>query len=170
MDLKQEVAHHYASFRALRYKCTHLGVYSTQHNSVNDTYRFPLADVLWTFAMAMDTYLVVFYHFDAHSLHKLEIKYIGAITTLTFIPALVFLFVQTPEKGPIYGSETVSIPQNGISQFGSKLTCRLISTDLVFNICELDAYPSNSLLYTCLVRAASGTCINSVVLTPAHIL
>ncbi|KAJ5818932.1 cAMP receptor (Car4), partial [Penicillium riverlandense] len=68
---------------------------------------FPLADVLWTFAMAMDTYLVVFYHFDAHSLRKLEMKYIGAITTLTFIPALVFLFIQTPEKGPIYGSETI---------------------------------------------------------------
>ncbi|KAJ5580252.1 uncharacterized protein N7459_006237 [Penicillium hispanicum] len=68
---------------------------------------FPLADVLWTFAMALDTYLVVFYHFDIHSLHKLEIKYIGVITALTFIPALVFLFIQTAEKGHIYGSETI---------------------------------------------------------------
>lgn len=58
--------------------------------------------------MALDTYLVVFYHFDAHTLHGLEIKYIGAITTVTFIPALVFLFINTPEKGPIYGDEIVS--------------------------------------------------------------
>jgi hypothetical protein len=57
--------------------------------------------------MAFDTYLVVFYHFDAHSLHKLELKYIGGITIATFIPALVFLFIRSSEKGPIYGSETI---------------------------------------------------------------
>lgn len=71
--------------------------------------RFPLADVLWTLAMALDTYLVVFYHFDAHALHKLEAKYTGVITTLTFIPAFVFLFINTPGRGSIYGSQTVSI-------------------------------------------------------------
>ncbi|KAJ5935780.1 hypothetical protein N7466_005327 [Penicillium verhagenii] len=68
---------------------------------------FPLADVFWTLAMAFDTYLVVFHHFDAHYLQKLEVKYIGGITTLTFIPALVFLFIRSDEKGSVYGSETV---------------------------------------------------------------
>ncbi|KAJ5204357.1 uncharacterized protein N7498_005236 [Penicillium cinerascens] len=68
---------------------------------------FPLADVLWTLAMALDTYLVVFHYFEAHSLHKLELTYIGGITVVTFIPALTFLFIRSPEKGPIYGSETV---------------------------------------------------------------
>ncbi|KAJ5109429.1 hypothetical protein N7456_006104 [Penicillium angulare] len=68
---------------------------------------FPLADVLWTLAMALDTYLVVFHHFDAHNLHKLELKYIGGITALTFIPAIVFLFIRSPGRGPIYGSETI---------------------------------------------------------------
>lgn len=58
--------------------------------------------------MAIDTYLVVFHHFDAHYLHKLEFKYIGGITILTLIPALVFLFIRTPARGPVYGSETVS--------------------------------------------------------------
>lgn len=71
--------------------------------------RFPVADVLWTFAMALDTYLVVFHHFDAHSLQKLEKTYLGVITTLSFIPALVFLFIHTPEKGSLYGSEKVSL-------------------------------------------------------------
>jgi hypothetical protein len=72
-------------------------------------HRFPLADVLWTFAMSLDTYLVVFHHFDAHSLQKLEIKYIGVISALTGIPAIVFLFIRTPARGPIYGGETVSL-------------------------------------------------------------
>ncbi|KAK4867780.1 hypothetical protein LT330_006667 [Penicillium expansum] len=67
---------------------------------------FPVADVLWTFAMALDTYLVVFYHFDTQSLRKLELKYIGIITALSFIPAFVFLFVRD-HKGPIYGDETI---------------------------------------------------------------
>ncbi|KAJ5103012.1 hypothetical protein N7532_003541 [Penicillium argentinense] len=68
---------------------------------------FPIADVLWTFAMALDTYLVVFHRFDTHSLQKLERWYLSLITVLTFIPALVFLFIHTPAKGPIYGSETI---------------------------------------------------------------
>lgn len=57
--------------------------------------------------MALDTYLVVFYRFDTHSLHKLEKYYLSIITIVTFIPALVFLFIGTPAKGPIYGSEKV---------------------------------------------------------------
>ncbi|KXG46440.1 uncharacterized protein PGRI_052960 [Penicillium griseofulvum] len=68
---------------------------------------FPVADVLWTFAMAWDTYLVVFYHFDTQALRKLEVKYIGAITILSFIPAFVFLFIHTQEKGPIYGDQII---------------------------------------------------------------
>ncbi|KAJ5963588.1 uncharacterized protein N7479_003464 [Penicillium vulpinum] len=68
---------------------------------------FPVADVFWTFAMALDTYLVVFYHFDTQSLRRLEIKYILIITTLSFTPAFVFLFVHGHEKGPIYGDEAI---------------------------------------------------------------
>ncbi|KAJ5529536.1 hypothetical protein N7527_002929 [Penicillium freii] len=67
---------------------------------------FPVADVLWTFAMALDTYLVVFYHFDTQALRKLETKYIGVITILSFIPAFAFLFIRD-HKGPIYGDETI---------------------------------------------------------------
>lgn len=58
--------------------------------------------------MSIDTYLVVFHHFDAHSLQKLEYKYIGAISALSGIPAIVFLCIRTPARGPIYGGETVS--------------------------------------------------------------
>ncbi|KJR83065.1 cAMP receptor (Car4) [Sporothrix schenckii 1099-18] len=67
---------------------------------------FPLADVLWTLAMAIDVFLIVYYQYDANALRRLEIKYIGAITAITFTPAFVFLFIHTAEKGHMYGSVT----------------------------------------------------------------
>jgi hypothetical protein len=82
-------------------------------NIDKEHYRFPLADVLWTLAMACDVFLVVFYSYDVVDLRKLEIKYIGVITTLVSIPAVTFLFIRTPERGPMYGSVTVSaLPLN----------------------------------------------------------
>lgn len=71
--------------------------------------RFPLADVLWTLATAINVFLVVFYQYDAESLRKLEKVYIVVITALVFIPALVFLFINTSERGPMYSSVTVSV-------------------------------------------------------------
>jgi hypothetical protein len=70
---------------------------------------FPLADVLWTLAMAIDVFLIVFYQYDANALRRLEIKYIGGITAITFVPAFVFLFVHTADKGHMYGSVTVCL-------------------------------------------------------------
>jgi hypothetical protein len=67
-----------------------------------------MADVLWTLAMACDVFLVVYYQFDVRALRKLEIWYITIITSIVSIPAIVFLFIHTPEKGPMYGSVTVS--------------------------------------------------------------
>lgn len=70
--------------------------------------RFPLADVFWTFATAWNVFLIVFYQYDANDLRQLEKTYLGIITAIVFIPALVFLFIHTPEKGPMYSSVTVS--------------------------------------------------------------
>ncbi|PKX89245.1 putative cAMP receptor (Car4) [Aspergillus novofumigatus IBT 16806] len=68
---------------------------------------FPMADVLWTLAMACDVFLVVYYQFDVRALRKLETWYIAIITSIVAIPAIVFLFIHTPEKGPMYGSVTL---------------------------------------------------------------
>ncbi|GFF83551.1 cyclic AMP receptor-like protein A [Aspergillus udagawae] len=68
---------------------------------------FPMADVLWTLAMACDVFLVVYYQFNVQALRKLEIWYIAIITSIVSIPAIVFLFIHTPEKGPMYGSVTL---------------------------------------------------------------
>lgn len=59
--------------------------------------------------MALDAYLVVFHHFDAPSLQRLEPKYVAVITVLTFIPAFTFLFIRTAAKGPIYGNSIVGV-------------------------------------------------------------
>ncbi|RHZ66755.1 putative cAMP receptor (Car4) [Aspergillus thermomutatus] len=67
----------------------------------------PMADVLWTLAMACDVFLVVYYQFDVQALRKLEIWYIAIITSIVSIPAIVFLFIHTPEKGPMYGGVTL---------------------------------------------------------------
>ncbi|KAL1842332.1 hypothetical protein VTJ49DRAFT_5500 [Mycothermus thermophilus] len=68
---------------------------------------FPVADVLWTTAMAVNVYLIVFHSYDAKMLRKLEWKYVAVITTVCFIPAFVGLFISTPEKGPFYGGVTL---------------------------------------------------------------
>jgi hypothetical protein len=60
--------------------------------------------------MAIDVFLIVFYKYDTVDLHKLEKKYLAIITTVVFIPAFSFLFIRTPEKGPMYGSVTVCVP------------------------------------------------------------
>ena len=78
-------------------------------NTDDEPYRFPLADVLWTLAMACDVFLIVFYKYEAEDLRKLEMKYVVVITALVLIPAGTFLFIHTPERGPMYGSVTVSI-------------------------------------------------------------
>ncbi|TWU73427.1 hypothetical protein ED733_004210 [Metarhizium rileyi] len=68
---------------------------------------FPLADVLWTLAMAINVFLIVFRRYDGESLKRLEWKYMVVITALTFIPAFAFLFIHSEEKGPLYGSVTL---------------------------------------------------------------
>ncbi|KAL4863342.1 hypothetical protein BDV12DRAFT_206634 [Aspergillus spectabilis] len=67
---------------------------------------FPVADVLWTVAMTWNVVLVVFWQYEPDALRRLEKKYLAVITTLTFVPALVFLFIRSSDKGPLYGSVT----------------------------------------------------------------
>ncbi|KAK3984964.1 hypothetical protein QBC44DRAFT_300154 [Cladorrhinum sp. PSN332] len=68
---------------------------------------FPVADVAWTLAMAVNVFLIVFRNYEAQALKRLEWKYAIVITLFTFIPAFVFLFINTEEKGPFYGGVTL---------------------------------------------------------------
>lgn len=66
------------------------------------------ADALFTFAMACNVYLTFFKQYDAQSLRKLEWRYLTICYGVPFIPAIVFLFIDTEERGKIYGSANVS--------------------------------------------------------------
>lgn len=104
-----------AFYNALDIVCTMISVsgYADGNKSVLCQFQgflnqmFPVADVMWTLAMAIDVYLIVFRCYDTAALKRLEWKYMIGITVFTFIPAFVMLFIDTPEKGPMYGGVTV---------------------------------------------------------------
>ncbi|CAD6448877.1 5b588a3d-5b50-4c68-802b-8cd30523de75 [Sclerotinia trifoliorum] len=64
-------------------------------------------DCYWAFFMAINVYLVFFRGYTTHQLRKLDIWYLLACYGLSFIPAFVFLFVSTKERGHVYGSAIV---------------------------------------------------------------
>ncbi|KIX96264.1 uncharacterized protein Z520_08042 [Fonsecaea multimorphosa CBS 102226] len=64
---------------------------------------FMPADALWTFAMACNVYLSFFRQYDASQLRSLEWRYLGACYGIPFIPAFVFLFVSSGDRGKVYG-------------------------------------------------------------------
>jgi hypothetical protein len=71
------------------------------------TSRFLPADALWTFAMALNVMLTFYYHFGAEDLRRLEKYYFMCCYGIPLSPGLVFVFVQTPEKGHVYGNATL---------------------------------------------------------------
>ncbi|KAF7896103.1 hypothetical protein EAF00_006118 [Botryotinia globosa] len=64
-------------------------------------------DCYWAFFMAINVYLIFFKGYTAHQLRKLDIWYLVACYGLSFIPAFVFLFIETKSRGRIYGSAVV---------------------------------------------------------------
>jgi hypothetical protein len=66
------------------------------------------ADALFSFAMACNVYLTFFKSHDASSLRRLEWRYLALCYGVPFVPALVFLFIDTADRGRIYGSANVS--------------------------------------------------------------
>ncbi|KIW62355.1 hypothetical protein PV04_10536 [Phialophora macrospora] len=61
------------------------------------------ADALWTFAMACNVYLSFFRQYDGSQLRDLEWRYLGACYGIPFLPAFVFLFVNSGGRGKVYG-------------------------------------------------------------------
>ncbi|KAJ6104638.1 hypothetical protein N7523_010958 [Penicillium sp. IBT 18751x] len=65
---------------------------------------FPPADAFWSLCMALDIYLTCFRRYDLTMLRHLEWKYFLFSYGTPFIPAVVFLFIETSTKGKVYGS------------------------------------------------------------------
>ncbi len=68
------------------------------------------ADALWTLAMACNVYLAFFRKYNSRDLRSLEWIYIVLCYGIPFVPALVYCFINTLERGKIYGSAVVSHP------------------------------------------------------------
>ena len=64
---------------------------------------FLAVDCYWAFCMAINVYLAFFRGYTAEQLRALDLRYLIACYGLSFIPALVFLFVSNPSRGHIYG-------------------------------------------------------------------
>ena len=62
---------------------------------------------MWTLAMAVNVYLVIFRQLDAEDLQRLEKRYLLGCYGLPFVPALVFLFINDSIRGRMYGDATV---------------------------------------------------------------
>ncbi|KAJ4389476.1 hypothetical protein N0V93_006945 [Gnomoniopsis smithogilvyi] len=68
---------------------------------------FMPADAFWTLAMAVNVYLTFYCKYDAQKLRRMEIPYLLCCYGLPFIVALTYVFVQTGEKGRMYGNATI---------------------------------------------------------------
>ena len=68
------------------------------------------ADALFTLAMACNVYLTFFKQYDARTLRKLEWRYLVLCYGLPFIPAVVYMGIETKGQGKIYGSANVWRP------------------------------------------------------------
>ncbi|KAJ4414537.1 hypothetical protein N0V82_007883 [Gnomoniopsis sp. IMI 355080] len=68
---------------------------------------FMPADAFWTLAMAVNVYLTFYCKYDAQKLRKMEIPYLLCCYGLPFIVALTFIFIETTEKGRMYGNATI---------------------------------------------------------------
>ncbi|KAL2268533.1 hypothetical protein VTJ83DRAFT_3379 [Remersonia thermophila] len=65
---------------------------------------FTYANALWMLSMAMNVYLTFYFSFDARRLRKMEIPYLLCCYGIPFTIALTLVFIETPERGRMYGS------------------------------------------------------------------
>ncbi|KAL9102954.1 MAG: hypothetical protein Q9163_001941 [Psora crenata] len=72
-------------------------------NVLNDAYRFLGVDVLWALCMAFNVYLALFQQWTARRMRAQEWKYFAGCYGVSFVPALVYLFVDTEGRGKVYG-------------------------------------------------------------------
>ncbi|KAK0739689.1 hypothetical protein B0T21DRAFT_410021 [Apiosordaria backusii] len=68
---------------------------------------FMPADTFWTLAMAVNVYLTFYFKFDGTRLRRMEIPYLLCCYGIPFAVALTFIFIESPEKGKMYGNATL---------------------------------------------------------------
>ena len=67
--------------------------------------RFLGVDAYWALCMAINVYLAFFRGFTVEQLRALDIRYLLACYGASFVPALVFIFINYPSS--IYGEAVI---------------------------------------------------------------
>ena len=67
--------------------------------------RFLGVDAYWALCMAINVYLAFFKGYTVEQLRALDVRYLLACYGLSFIPAFVFIFINSP--WPIYGNAII---------------------------------------------------------------
>lgn len=65
------------------------------------------ADAFWNLAMAINVYMTLFRKYNAQQLKALEWRYHCMCYGVPFIIAFIYVFIETPSRGKIYGSATL---------------------------------------------------------------
>lgn len=90
------------------------------------------ADSLWIFCVAFNVYLTLFRYYSPRDLRKLEWRYFLVCYGIPFVPALVFLCINTDARGPIYGRATVSLAHRTMNH-GNLLANQVASPAVVLD-------------------------------------
>ena len=69
--------------------------------------RFLGVDAFWNLCIACNVYLAFFHNYTAKQLKLLDPKYLLLCYGAAFIVAFVFIFVETKDRGKIYGPAIV---------------------------------------------------------------
>lgn len=64
-------------------------------------------DCYWALFMAINVYLVFFKDYTVEKLKSLDVLYLLLSYGLSFVPALVFIFISTPSRGRMYGDALI---------------------------------------------------------------
>lgn len=95
-------------------------IYSEQQH------RFLGVDAFWSCCMALNVYLIFFHRYTVQQLRSLDWRYLLCCYGASFVPAFVYIFIDTKARGKIYGPAIVSgIPVLGLVFASTVLTfCR----------------------------------------------
>jgi hypothetical protein len=64
-------------------------------------------DCYWALCMAVNVYLAFFKGYTVDQLRSLDLAYLLICYGLSFIPAFVFIFINTNARGPVYGPAVI---------------------------------------------------------------
>ncbi|KAL8639589.1 MAG: hypothetical protein Q9226_008856 [Calogaya cf. arnoldii] len=66
-------------------------------------------DAYWAFCMAVNIYLVFFRSYNTKQLRSLDHKYFVACYGFALVPSIIYLFINTKDRGKIYGGAILSL-------------------------------------------------------------